>query len=84
MPASLYHGRLQCARPVAWLTAQRVGLRAPLDGRVWSVKYQYRCLVCQKPTPLVSIDYMCRQVHRQLLRLGESLLTQLSIGRGPC
>jgi len=33
---------------------------------------------------LVSIDYICRQVHRLLLRLGESLLTQLSIGRDPC
>ena len=27
----VHHGRLQCAGPVAWLPAQRVGLRAPLD-----------------------------------------------------
>ena len=27
----LHHGGLQCAGPVAWLTAQLVGLRAPLD-----------------------------------------------------
>ena len=26
-----HHGGLQCARPVAWLTPQRVWLRAPLD-----------------------------------------------------
>ena len=30
-PARVHHGRLQCAGPVAWLPAQRVGLRAPLD-----------------------------------------------------
>ena len=29
--ARVHHGRLQCAGPVAWLPAQRVGLRAPLD-----------------------------------------------------
>ena len=28
----VHHGCLQCARPVAWLPAQRVWLRAPLDG----------------------------------------------------
>ena len=27
----VHHGRLQCAGPVAWLPAQRVGLRASLD-----------------------------------------------------
>ena len=27
----VHHGRLQCAGPVAWLTPQGVGLRAPLD-----------------------------------------------------
>src|SRR3989440_2240086 len=31
-PARVHHGRLQCAGPVAWFPAQRVGLRAPLDG----------------------------------------------------
>ena len=30
--ARVHHGRLQCAGPVAWLPAQRVWLRAPLDG----------------------------------------------------
>ena len=32
--ARIHHGRLQCAGPVAWFLPQRVGLRAPLDGRV--------------------------------------------------
>ena len=27
----IHHGRLQCARPVAWFTPQRIGLCAPLD-----------------------------------------------------
>ena len=27
----VHHGRLQCVSPVAWLPAQRVGLRTPLD-----------------------------------------------------
>jgi hypothetical protein len=27
----VHHGRLQCAGPVAWLTAHRIGFRAPLD-----------------------------------------------------
>src|SRR5215468_3537677 len=27
----VHHGSLQCAGPVAWLTALRVGFRAPLD-----------------------------------------------------
>ena len=27
----VYDGRFQCARPVAWLPASCVGLRAPLD-----------------------------------------------------
>ena len=30
----LHHGRLQCAGPVAWLPALRVGFRAPLDRRI--------------------------------------------------
>src|SRR5262245_21748179 len=30
----LHHGRLQRAGPVAWLTALRVGFRAPLDSRI--------------------------------------------------
>ncbi len=29
--ARVHHGRLQCVGPVAWFTAQRVWLRAPLD-----------------------------------------------------
>jgi len=29
--ARLHHGGLQCARPVAWFPAQRVGFRASLD-----------------------------------------------------
>src|SRR2546428_13958651 len=31
-PSGVHHGRLQCAGPVAWPTAQRVWLRAPRDG----------------------------------------------------
>jgi len=31
-PARVHHGRLQCLGSVAWFTAQRVWLRAPLDG----------------------------------------------------
>jgi len=31
--SSIHHGRLQYPRPVAWFTTQRVGFRAPLDGR---------------------------------------------------
>src|SRR5437870_3922821 len=31
-PPRLHHGRLQYPGPVAWLTPQCVGLRAPLDG----------------------------------------------------
>jgi hypothetical protein len=34
----LHHGRLQRAGPVAWLTALRVGFRAPLDSGIWFVK----------------------------------------------
>ena len=30
----VHHGRLQRAGPVAWLTALRVGFRAPLDSGV--------------------------------------------------
>ena len=30
----MHHGRLQHAGPVAWLTAPRVGFRAPLDRRI--------------------------------------------------
>src|SRR5215475_13031433 len=30
----LHHGGLQCARPMAWLTPQRVWLRATLDHRI--------------------------------------------------
>ena len=30
----VHHGGLPCARPVAWFTAQRVGLRASLDSGV--------------------------------------------------
>ena len=30
-PARVHHGRLQCARPVAWLTPQRIGLCTSLD-----------------------------------------------------
>src|SRR5918912_1117624 len=30
----LHHGRLQRAGPVAWLTALRVGFRAPLDSGI--------------------------------------------------
>src|SRR6266705_3056804 len=30
----VHHGRLQCAGPVAWFPAPRVGFRAPLDGGV--------------------------------------------------
>ena len=30
--ARVHHGCLQCARPVARFTTQRLGLRAPLDG----------------------------------------------------
>src|SRR4029453_13576561 len=49
----VHHGCLQCPGPVAWLPAQRLWVRASLDCRVWSVKYQYCCLVCQRLTPLV-------------------------------
>ena len=33
-PPGIHHGRLQCAGPVAWLTALRVGFRAPLDSGI--------------------------------------------------
>ena len=32
--SGLHHGRLQRAGPVAWLTALRVGFRAPLDSGI--------------------------------------------------
>ena len=32
--ARVHHGGLQCAGPVAWLAAQRVGFRAPLDSGI--------------------------------------------------
>src|SRR5207248_8891081 len=52
--ARLHQGRLQCPGPGAWFPAHGVGLRAPLDGGGSSVTCQYRCLVCQRLTPLVS------------------------------
>ena len=30
-PPGVHYGRLQCAGPVAWFTAQLIGLRAPFD-----------------------------------------------------
>jgi len=53
--ARVHHGRLQCTGPVAWLPTLCVGLRAPLDGGVWFVNYQYSYLVCKRLTPLVTI-----------------------------
>ena len=35
----VHHGGLQCARPVAWLPALCVGLRASRDCGIWFVKY---------------------------------------------
>src|SRR6059058_3870532 len=32
--SGLHHGRLQRAGPVAWLTALRIGFRAPLDSGI--------------------------------------------------
>ena len=37
--ARIHHGRLQYTGPVAWFPAPRVWFRAPLDRRLWSVKY---------------------------------------------
>jgi hypothetical protein len=40
-PPRVHHGRLQCAGPVAWVTAHRVGLRAPLDRGIEFVENCY-------------------------------------------
>ena len=69
--ARVHHGRLQCPGPVAGFPAQRVWLRAPLDGCVSSVQYPYRCLVCPRRTPLVPMaesSRMCTTAHAQPVR----------------